>query len=189
MPLPIHIKAKELYDDAKGEFVEIEEETILLEHSLFAISLWESKYHLPFISTNKSSEQLLDYMSMMAVSPPKNPNFIFGLSDEQVKQIVEYIDNPMTATWFSDDEEKKNKRKDEEIVTSELIYYWIASLQLSMEVEHWHINRLMTLIRVCSAKNAEASKDTSKKKGVSSDYLRKRKALNAQRKNKFNTKG
>ena len=86
----------------------------------------------------------------------------------------------MTATTFSDDNQKGRGK---EIVTSELIYYWMIALNIPMECQKWHLNRLLTLIRVCNVKNAPPKK--MGKRDIASKYA----SLNAARRNKLNTKG
>ena len=56
-------------------------------------------------------------------------------------------------------------------------------LGIPFECEKWHLNRLMTLIRVVSAKNAPP------KKMSKNEILAQQRRLNAERKAKFNTKG
>jgi hypothetical protein len=92
----------------------------------------------------------------------------------------------MTATWFSED--KNNKKSKREIITSELIYYWMVALQIPFECQKWHLNRLLTLVRVCNAKNEEASPST-KNKMSQRQMMARAAALNAQRQAKYHTKG
>lgn len=86
----------------------------------------------------------------------------------------------MTATTIN---EPKTARKKQQIVTSELIYYWMVANQIPFECEKWHLNRLITLIRVCNAENTPPKK-TSKKE-LMSRYA----AMNAANRKKFNSKG
>ena len=88
--------------------------------------------------------------------------------------------DPMTATTFSDAKKGKPNR---EIVTSELIYYWMITLHIPVEFEKWHINRLLTLIRVCEIKN------TPPKKRSAREIMNRNAALNEARRKKLNTKG
>ena len=97
-----------------------------------------------------------------------------------MKDIENYINAPMTATYISED---KHGRGNREIVTSELIYYWMISLQIPIEFQKWHLNRLITLIRVCNIKNAPPKK--MGKRAI----MNRNTALNAARRKRLNTRG
>lgn len=123
-------------------------------------------------------------MKCMTISPGHVDDKVFYLMDKKnFEKITDYISDPMTATWFK---EEKNKPRNKEIITSELIYYWMVALQIPFECQKWHINRLLTLIRVCNAKNEES---TSKNKMSKRDLMSRNAALNAQRKAKLNSRG
>lgn len=179
--LTITIPATEEYDDAREEFIETQEQTLILEHSLVSISKWESKWHKPFLSKdNKTPEETIDYIRCMTITKNVDPNIYYALTPDIVKQINEYIENPMTATWFSDKSQKKSSK---EVVTSELIYYWMTALQIPFECDKWHLNRLMTLIQIASIKN-QPPKKMSKK-----DAMNQQRALNAARRAKSGSRG
>lgn len=184
--LEIKIGAREGYDEQKQEFVYIKETVLQLEHSLISISKWESKWHKPFLksSNEMTNDEIIDYIKCMTVSPGNvKPEVYYFLSDQNIKDIINYIKDPMTATWFKD--ENKNKQS-KEIITSELIYYWMVALQIPFECQKWHINRLLTLIKVCNVKNEEQG---SKNKMSKRELMSRNAALNAQRKAKLHTKG
>lgn len=187
--LELQIGARDGWDESKEEFVKIPPiATLQLEHSLISISKWESKWHKPFLQTadSLSNEEILDYIKCMTVSPGNVKDEVYDkLTSQNVNDIISYIQNPMTATWFS--EENKPKRS-KETITSELIYYWMVALQIPFECQKWHINRLLTLIRVCNAKNDE-SMPNKKNKMSKRELMSRNAALNAQRKAKLNTKG
>ena len=126
-----------------------------------------------------SAEELKDYIRCMTISQNVDPDVYNYLTEENVKEINEYIDDPMTATWFNDG--KHGGRK--EVITSEIVYYWMIAQQIPPEYDKWHFNRLMTLIRVCSEKNAP------KKKMSNRDILSRNKALNEARKKAHHTRG
>ena len=179
--LQIVIPAEELWDEARNEFVTKKEQTLHLEHSLVSLSKWESKWCKPFLSKDiKTFEETVDYVKCMTITQNVNPEVYNRLSDENIKQINDYIDAPMTATWFSDDKTKKGSN---EQTTSELVYYWMISLNIPFECQKWHLNRLLTLIRVCNAKNQPAKKMSKR------DIMSRNAALNAARKKQLNTKG
>ena len=186
--LEIIIDQREGFDEVKQEFIKIPRTVLQLEHSLISISKWESKWHKPFLQSAKdlNNEEILDYIKCMTISPGKVDDHIyFFLTQENVKEIIDYIQNPMTATWFGED---KRGPRNREIITSELIYYWMVALQIPFECQKWHLNRLLTLVRVCNAKNEESSPN-NKNKMSKSALMSRNAALNAQRKAKLHTKG
>lgn len=180
----IHIKATTLWDERNEEFIHLPEATIELEHSLATISKWEAKWGLPFLSEKKKTpEQLIDYIRIMAVNETKIDKRIFDyLSGPVYKVVQEFIDAPMSATWFREDKQSRGRGR---IITSELIYYWMIALNIPIECEHWHLNRLLTLIKVCN----EESKPREKRKPMDNAALRERDALNKQRQQQLNTHG
>jgi hypothetical protein len=171
----------EYYDDAKSEFIRIKGRTVELEHSLVSLSKWESKWCKPFLGKEpKTDDQLQDYIRCMTITKNVPDEFYSSFSKEIVDEISGYIDAKMTATTFS---EIHNSSRSSEIVTAELIYYWMIALNIPFECQKWHLNRLLTLIRVCSIKNAPS------KKMPKSAVLSRNAALNAARKQQLNTKG
>lgn len=179
--LTIHIPESEGFDENTNEFINVKACTLTLEHSLVSIAKWESKWKKPFITDKqKTEEEFRDYIRCMTLTTQVDPIVYSFLTPENMKQIMDYIEDPMTATWFSD---KDKKKKSKEVLTAEVIYYMMITQQIPMECQKWHINRLMTLIRVCSEKNAP------KKKMSKSDIYARNKALNAQRRAKYNSKG
>ena len=180
--LLITIPASESWDERKEEFVTtFEEKTLQLEHSLVSISKWESKWKKPFMSKEeKTYEETLDYIKCMTITQNVSPDTYNRLTKENIDQIQKYISDPMTATVFYNDTSQAGKTK---IITSELIYHWMISLNVPMECQKWHINRLITLIRVCQINNTTPKK-MSKKEAAS-----KFAALNAARRKQTNSKG
>lgn len=171
----------EQYDEVKQEFVDPVMISLDMEHSLVSISKWESKWHKSFISTpDLTDEETLDYIKCMTLTP-NVPTEVYGyLSEDNVQTIRDYISNPMTATTFPADKSSRNSR---EKITSELIYFWMITWNIPVEFENWHLNRLITLIRVCNIKNQPQKKMSQK------DIASRNAALNAQRRAKLNSKG
>lgn len=179
--LRITVPATEQFDEVKGEFITTKEQTLQLEHSLVSLSKWEAKWCKPFLYTDhKTDEETIDYIKCMTITQNVKPEVYQCLTAENIKQIQEYIYAPMTATVIS---ENKHGKKNREIITSEVIYYQMIALNIPFECEKWHLNRLITLIRVCNIKNQPA------KKMSSGEIKRRNAALNAARRKKLNTKG
>lgn len=179
--LQITIPAIELWDEEKQEFVNRKEQTLQLEHSLVSLSKWESKWCKAFLGkAEKTEEEIMDYVKCMTITQNVDPEVYNYLSDDNYKRINEYIAAPMTATYFSEDKTSKSNR---EVVTSELIYYWMIALTIPFECQKWHLNRLLTLIRVCNIKNQPPKKRSKR------DIMSRNAALNAARKKQLNTRG
>lgn len=178
--LKIVVPELELWDEKKQEFLTLKETTIQLEHSLVSISKWESKWHKAFLSKKeKSNEEIIDYIRCMTITQNVPEDVYYRLSDENMEAINKYIDDPMTAIYFYDDEQANSR----ETVTSELIYYWMIIQNIPVNFEKWHLNRLLSLIKVCNIKNSPPKKMSSK------EIMRRNSALNAARRKKYNTKG
>ena len=179
IPAPV----TEDWDEINEEFIYLpagKEQVLCLEHSLVSLSKWESKWCKPFLSSEKTDEEFLDYIKCMTLSSNVSNDVYGRLTLENFREISNYINAPMTATTFSDD---KTKRPNREIVTSELIYYWMVTLNIPFECEKWHIKRLLTLIRVCEIKNNPPKKRSRR------EIMSRNAALNAARRQQLNTKG
>ena len=179
--LSITVPAIEFYDEEKQEFVTGKEQTLQLEHSLVSLSKWESKWHKAFLSkVEKTDEETIDYIRCMTLTQNVDPDIYNRLTPDLVGKIYDYINDPMTATTFSQEKAGSINR---ETVTSEVIYYWLVALNIPFKCEKWHLNRLITLIRVCNIKNQPPKKRSKR------DTMRHNAALNAARKKQLNTKG
>ena len=180
MPLLIHIPKKDLVDQASGRFVTVKETNIQLEHSLISISNWESKWHKPYLSSDKkTTEEFLSYLHCMCLTKNVDPNVFYALDAADVKRIADYITDPMTATTFKNRDQKKSR----EIITSELIYFWMTNFNIPFEpCQKWHLNRLLTLIEGASIKSQPPKKMGKR------EAARERAALNASRRAKYNTR-
>ena len=169
------------WDEVKEEFVPTEVKTLSLEHSLVSLSKWESKWNKPFLGKDeKTFEETLDYIKCMTLTKNVDPSVYEHLTSENIKQINEYIGAKMTATTFS---QEPGGKKNSEIITSELIYYWMIALQIPFECQKWHLNRLLTLIRVCNIKNQPPKKMSRR------EIMSRNAALNAARRKQLNTNG
>lgn len=169
------------WDEEKQEFVQPKEQTLQLEHSLVSLAKWESKWHKSYLSkTTKTYEETIDYIRCMTLTQNVKPEVYERLSKSNIDEISDYIKNPMTATHFS---ETKTEKKNGEVVTAEVIYYWMIALNIPSEYQKWHLNRLLALIRVCDIKNRPAKKMSRR------EIMSRNAALNAARKQQYNSKG
>lgn len=182
--LQITINGGEVFDESTQEFHEFKTSTITLEHSLVSISKWESKWKKPFLSNteDRTSEELLDYIRCMTITQNVDPYLYYNISVNDLNRIRDYIQDSMTATTFHDyGTQKKTSKK--QVITSELIYYWMIALNIPWECQKWHLNRLLTLIRVCEIKTSPP------KKMSRSEAASMRSKLNAERRAAMNSKG
>lgn len=179
--LNLTIPPAELFDENTSEFIYLPAVSIKLEHSLLAISKWESKWQKPFLDKEqKKSEEFYDYIRCMTITLNIDPKVYRRLTKKQLEIINDYINSPMTATTFTTNKKEKASK---EIVTSELIYYWMTVNQIPFEAEKWHINRLLTLIRICSIKNGKPDKMSK------NDIYAQNRALNKARRARTGSKG
>lgn len=178
--LELTIHGEEHFDEEKEIFFTVGDVKVELEHSLASISKWESVWEKPYLGpTEKTYEETLSYVKMMAVSNNVDDTLLAAFTSEHYEAINTYINAKMTATWFND----KNQKPSREVITAEIIYYWMVSLQIPFECQHWHLSKLLALIKVCSQKNAPA------KKMGKSDLAAQNRALNEQRKRDMRTRG
>lgn len=182
--LDILIPDTELYDSKNNRFINIKEQTLRLEHSLVSLSKWESKWHKPFLSDRYETtyEELMDYIKCMTITQNVKPEVYKAITAHHIEQIKEYINTPMTATYFSKEENDTSNGKE---ITSELIYYWMSELGIPWESQKWHLSRLITLIKVFNAER----KPQDKRKRSESDMWAEYQALNKARKENLKSKG
>ena len=170
----------EIYDDGKSEFIIEKGQILQVEHSLVSIAKWESKWNKPFLTNKpKTVEETLDYIRCMTITQNVLPYIYSHITNEIVNQVSEYIARPMSATWFTNDDNTPSK----EIITSEIIYYSMIAYNIPFECQKWHLNRLLTLIRVCKKKNDKP------KKMSKGEIMNRNRELNNKRRQQQNSKG
>lgn len=178
--LKLLIPSKEIFNQETSEFLMTKEMNLQLEHSLVSLAKWESKWHKPFISNQKKTFlETVDYIRCMTITQNMDLTDLQYIGQEIISQVNSYIDDPMTATTFSNE----NKKPSREIITAEIIYYWMIAFNIPMECQKWHLNRLLTLISVCNIKNKPAKKMNRR------EHFQKQAALNAARRAQLNTTG
>lgn len=179
--LQITIPGGELFDERTNEFILLKEQTLQMEHSLVSLSKWEAKWNKAFLGKQeKSTEETIDYFRCMTITKNVDPNVYLRLTQKNVDEINSYINAPMTATMIR---EMKHGLVGRDVVTSELIYFWMISLNIPFECQKWHLNRLITLIRVCQVKTQPP------KKMSRGEVMRQNASLNAARRRKLHSKG
>jgi len=179
--LTIVVLGVEMFDDESQEFITKDDVTLELEHSLVSLSKWESRHEKPFLGkTEKTSDEVLDYIKCMVLTPNVPDQVFSKFSEENYTQINDYIEAKMTATWFN---EVPGAPKSRDVITAELVYYWMVVFQIPFECETWHLNRLFTLIRICNVKQSKP------KKMSRSEIAARNRELNAQRRAQLGTSG
>ena len=178
--------AQEYYDESRKQFINLsghKEFTLNLEHSLISLSKWESKWKKPFLdqSNNLTTEELLDYVRCMTVGGNVEPEAYNYINQEELKKIFDYVADPHTATTITDRRPTRSHRN--ETVTSELIYCWMIECNIPHDYEKWHLNRLMTLIKVCNIRLGPEQKMSRQ------SIYAQNKALNNARRAKMHSRG
>ena len=180
--LSLYIHTNDIWDEKKEIFLPGIDKTIHLEHSLISISKWESKWHKPFMSTNLTPIERMSYIECMILDDI-DTSILNYLSTDNVNDIMEYINDPMSARKNKNVDKKSGRSNTGEIVTSELIYCWMIELNIPSDYASWHLNRLISLIDVCT------SKKTPPKKMSTREIMQRNAALNAARCKKYKTRG
>lgn len=189
--LLLKIPPREAWDEAKEEFVSFVGATLQLEHSLISLAKWEAIWHKPFLAmvekneptkpAETTEEEFKSYIQCMVMTQNFDPSVLDYLTPENKKQIKEYIEDPMTATWFRKDPKKHGQSGIGMVLTAEVIYYFMIDCGIPKDMEKWHLNRLMTLIRVVK----EKEKGGNSKKPSERELLSRYASINAARRGKF----
>lgn len=179
----LKLDRQEHYDEEQNLFFELDEVVLELEHSLVSLSKWESHYEKPFLSgEGLTTDESRYYIGCMSLHGWPDEQVLQRLTDRDIFEVNEYLARKQTATYFRESTSPiTNKRR--QVVTSELIYFWMVSLQIPFECETWNLNRLITLIRVINEENKP------KKKMSRRESMAEARRLNAERRAQYNTKG
>lgn len=174
--LELTIDKGELFDPNENKFYSHPSYRIRLEHSLISVSKWEQIWKIPFLpnpfTPEKTREQLKSYAECMIIGPKPPKQILEIFWAKYAKDIGDYISDPHSATTI---QRRGRQNVNTTVITSEVIYYQMISLNIPVEFEKWHLNRLLKLIEVFAVKN-------SGKKMSAAEATAQRRALNAQRK-------
>ena len=180
MSIEISIPETRLWDPVKEEFLYVKSQKLLLEHSLLSISKWEAKWKKPYLNSDKTPIEVVDYIRCMTLTKNVDPNVYYAIPATELEKLQNYILDPMTATTITNHEQKRPGR---EVITAEILYWQMAQLNIDLEWEKRHLNRLITLIQVCAIKSQPP------KKMSKADIAKQNKALNAARRKRHNSRG
>lgn len=181
--LEITIPEKEFFNESEG-FIKIKGVKLQLEHSLISLKKWESKWHKPFLGKDdKTTEEIIDYIKCMTINQVPDKRIYNHIPQNSMKEVIDYIKDPMTATWFTKNTSEGPAKTNAKVITNEIIYFWMVSLNIPFECQKWHLNQLLTLIKVVNIESGP------KKKMSKEEEKARRKALNDARLAKFKSKG
>lgn len=178
--LTIQLPDTETYDAETNQFTYHKGMTARFEYSLIAILEWESRWKKPFLNSEMSYEESKDFYRCMALDPIDD-KFI---TPDVMKEISTYINNPNTATTFSNHGSSntggpgKGKK-----YTAEEFYASMFSAGIPLEFERRNFNTLLVILKVISHANEPPKKMSQQ------DILSQNAAINAQRKAMYKTKG
>jgi len=176
--LTITVPGTQSWDEVTETFVTTDDAVLNLEHSLVSLSKWEARFEKPFLSGgDKTTEEVLGYFNAMSLDGDIHPDVLSRVTEDNVRSINQYIESKMTATWFRETEQPRGFNQ--EVITSEIIYHWIVALEIDWQAQHWHLNRLITLVKTINEKNKAAS--DNKRRAPTSGELADRQALMAKR--------
>lgn len=183
--LEITIPARNnLWDESLQEFISTKECHLKLEHSLISVRKWEERWKKPFASKEKKTkEEIIDYVCCMSLTKDVDPISIAFMPLHLMEEIIQYIQDPMSATKINNRLLKGASTNVHEVITAELIYTWMILLNIPIEFEKWHLEKLLTLIKLVNIKS-QPEKKMSKKDSIA--YMN---AANELRRKKYNTKG
>lgn len=157
----------------------VDDKELMFEHSLVSLSEWEAEFAKPFYSPTqekKTREEMERYFQHMLVKPKKFSHLVPHLTESQMLVLAEYTQESRTATTVRNIQAKSSQKEN---ITSELIYYWLVAFRIPFTpTETWHLNRLLMLVQVCSAKNAPEKKRTRASRASQVEDMRR---LNEQR--------
>lgn len=186
--IEINVPASSVVDPDTNRIYRVKkDQKIQLEHSLISIQKWESRWHIAYLKRDhqKTYEQIIDYIRCMTLTPNVADDVYYCIPDSELKRVAQYIDDPMSATRVHDAPPVKSFGigQKQDVVTAEVIYYWMIAMNIPYECRKWHLQQLLTLIRVINAKNAP------KKKRPMKDVLAEYRSINEENKKRFGTKG
>lgn len=187
--LTLEITGPEYFDEEKNKIVAPHRYILQLEYSLVALSKWEEKHEKPWLDgQEKTPEETLSFIECMIVTRVYDRRILNYLTEEEGKVIQDYCQAKRSATWFNEGPGPK-KRPNPEVITSELVYYWLSAIGIDFwPTETWHLNRVLTLVKIHDTKQASNGK-YKMTRAEKEDAAARRAAINEARRQQYNTRG
>ena len=180
------VQGDEFWDPINEVFVDTDTTTLVLRHCLRSVVEYECKTKKSFfIKDQLTDEDLRYYVKCMTTNGDFDWIVYQGISNSQLIDIGKYLDDPMTASTYTDLSKYANggrPARHGKIVTAENFYSAMANFGIPFECENWHLNRLTALIRFCDAQNNPG------KKMPQNELLRAYADINKANKAKFKSK-
>lgn len=183
MKLLLSFSGYEVYDPNERGFIAFPKIELELLHCLKSAVLWESKWKRSFLDSPPSTiDEIVSYIGCMNFEDKVVPRIEERITSDHLTKIKSYISDSMSASVLMN---RPNQNRSSEKMTTDLIYYYLVTFQIPFEVENWHLNRLLMLIRICSVKNAAAANSGQ----ASRSAAKQRAAINRARRARAGSKG
>lgn len=189
------IPQQELFDNRSQTFITIPEQHIpafhlQLRHSLMSIAKWESRWHDSFLAKETmDADELIDYVRCMTINTQKNQDVYKYLGKDDYDQILEYMQDPMSAIDLNAKRNKETKKGRKKRETAESVYYAMFNLGIPIECEKWHFNRLSALLDYCADNGTGGKAGTAGRPKTQREMMELYHALNQKNRKKYNSKG
>ena len=123
---------------------------------------------------------MISYAKCMTINQNIPDEVYERMTNANFETINNYIAKQATATTFKQTGPSGPYKR---TLTSDMIYYWMTSLRIPfIPSEKWHLNRLLTLIRICNDKNHP-------KKMSNKEIAKQNAAMNKARRDRMHSKG
>lgn len=186
------IPAQEFFDNRTQTFISIPAQHIdaihlKLEHSLMSIARWESKWHKSFMGCEQlEKDEFIDYVRCMTINTQSNPEVYNYLTEEDLKAIIEYMMDPMSA-WVPKNKKRKPGKKKAETVES--VYCAMFNLGIPQEWEKRHFNQLTALIDYCASNGQGGMAGTANRPKSQRELMSLYHDMNMANRKKYHSKG
>lgn len=172
------------WDEINEKFIPARHFDYHMEHCLRAIAKWEGIWKKPYISRNKNRvltrEEEASYFVCMCdeSEEAKLEDFLLLPSDVKTK-IIDYINTSQSAVSINNNGKNGTHIGD---TLADTLYYDMFNAGIPIEVENWHLSRLLALLYVYGKKGGSSGKMSQK------DMMSRVSAQNAANRRKYGGK-